>query len=147
MGPQQRIVGELVGQKCTEITNPYGSIVMIDFGPMAHPEGEPPDALRGWRQLTVYSPWRVESPQEVAYDWNVDGGAAGLLPALVQSLVGQHVIDAETQPPAWDLVVSWSDGTRLVVFGDSTSHRDSAWFVLGIDGECVSADPVVRAPG
>jgi hypothetical protein len=124
--------------------NPYCSILVIDLGPLAIPVGEPPESLRGWRQLTVYSPWRIQTPESVLFDWNVDGGPSGLLPNLVKSIVGARVVRAATRPPAWDLEVHWSDGSALVVFGDITNDRDTAWFVLGMGGEAVSAKPSVK---
>lgn len=147
MTPQQRIVRELVGLECSQISNPHGSILTVDLGPLSvADESDYQDLRQGLRQLTIYSPWRVESPQDVVFDWNVDGGPDGLLRKAIQSLVGHTIEYAETRGPAWDLEIRWSGGLRLVVFGDCTNSRDTAWFVLGTDGAEVSADPIVRRP-
>src|SRR5690348_6894631 len=137
-------VGELVGQRCERAENPYGSILSIDLGPLGLRGDDPPDAKpHGWRHLTVLSPWRLQTDELVVADWNVDGGTHGSLPRIIQRLVGDRVVRAETRAPAWDLELYWESGLALYVFGDAMDDRDSAWFILGTDGLEVSATPTV----
>jgi hypothetical protein len=138
-------LGEIVGIDCTRAQNPYGSTLVLDFGELSLPEDAlPKERPRGWRRLTVYSPWRVQSQREIAFDWNVDGGAAGILPSLVRALVGATVVGFSTALPAWDLAIDFSNGLKLVVFGDFDDDRDTAWFITGTDGMSLSACPRAR---
>lgn len=141
----QELVSQIVGTSCEVAENPYGSILSIDFGPLGLGPDDSADArMHGWRHLTVSSPWRVQDDHEILFDWNVDGGANGLLPRLLSLLVGQTVVSAFTKPPAWDLVLRFAGGFQLVVFGDRDDNRDDAWFILGTDGAKATARPVVR---
>ena len=125
--------------------NPYGSILSLDFGALTLRKGDEPTAkTHGWRHLTVLSPWRLQSADEIIADWNVDGGANGKLHQLIQGLVGDTVVSAQTSGPAWDLALQWVSGLTLSVFGDATDDRDSAWFILGSDGIEASAVPILR---
>jgi hypothetical protein len=138
-------VNDLVGLACTGAKNPYGSIISIDFGPLTlrvddNALAEP----HGWRHLTVLSPWRLQTAYEVILDWNVDGGANGLVGPGLQSLIGAAVESAETTLPGWDLVLIFSNGIQLLVFGDCLDERTDAWFILGTDGLEVAAQPVLR---
>ena len=142
----QASVAELIGVECVQALNGYGSILTLDFGDLSLPaDAVPQEQPRGWRSLTVYSPWRVENGQEILFDWNVDGGVAGKLPELVKTLVGGVVAEVSTAPPGWDLTLRFDDNLKLVVFGDSTDDRDDAWFILSIDGTTVAAIPRVRS--
>lgn len=137
-------VGDLVGQRCERAENPAGSILSIDFGPLAVRTDDPPGAKpHGWRHLTVLSPWRLQSDELVIADWNVDGGPSGALPHVIHQLVGDRVVRAATTGPAWDLTLHWESGLVLVVFSDITDERDTAWFILGTDGLDVAAVPEV----
>lgn len=139
------VVGELVGLLCEGLDNPIGSILRLDFGPLALRPDDPPMARpHGWRHLTVFSPWRVQTNREIISDWNVDGGPSGLIEPSLRHLVGRTVEAAVTRPPAWDLIVSFSGGIQLVVFGDCMDERDHAWFILGTDGIDIVAVPIVR---
>lgn len=139
------VVGELVGLLCEGLDNPIGSILRLDFGPLALRPDDPPTARpHGWRHLTVFSPWRVQTDREIISDWNVDGGPSGLIESSLRHLVGRTVEAAVTRPPAWDLIVSFSGGIQLAVFGDCTDERDHAWFILGTEGIDVVAVPIVR---
>lgn len=138
-------LSEIVGLRCAQAQNPYGSTLILDFGTMTLPQGAlPHEKARGWRRLTVYAPWRVESAHEVLFDWNVDGGAKGMLGSLAQALTGTEVVATSTAPPAWDLVVDFSSKVRLLVFGDFNDDRDAAWFITGTDGMSISARPLAR---
>lgn len=140
-------VGELVGQCCEGVENPYGSILSIDLGPLGLRSDDLPGAKpHGWRHLTVLSPWRLETDQYVIADWNENGAPAGTLPQTIQVLHKQSVVAAETAPPGWDLRLRWSNGLSLVVFSDSTDDREDAWFILGTDGLEVSAAPDIHEP-
>lgn len=140
------LVRQLVGTTCEMVTNPHGSILSIDFGPMSLPaEALPMERPHGWRHLTVLSPWRIDDADHVLVDWNVDGGANGRIAPLVQVLLGQTVESAHTAPPGWDLSLKWSNGLELRVFGDCDDYRDKAWMILGTDGVQASAKPVVRS--
>ena len=139
------VIEQLVGLRCEAADNPYGSILRLDFGDLGlraddHPAARP----HGWRHLTILSPWRVQSDTEVLVDWNVDGGANGLINPLVQQLVGQRVERTSTGPPAWDMSITFSGGVRLVIFGDRQDDRADAWFILGRDGIEVAAQPIIR---
>ena len=135
-------VAELVGLPCTEATNPYGSILSIDFGPLD--EAAPDVRSHGLRHLTVLCPWRLQTDAEVVLDWNVDGGASGFIAPTLRTLLGTEVVSATTRPPAWDLAISFSNGLTLVVFGDSLDVRSDAWFILGRDGLEVIAKPAIN---
>jgi hypothetical protein len=140
------LVNQLVGLRCEAAENPYGSILSLDLGPLAvRPGDSSGEKPHGWRHLTITSPWRVQDSGEVLFDWNVDGGVSGRLPALVTILVGRLVVSASTAPPAWDLVMMFENDLKLVVFGDCDDTRDDAWFILGTDGAEAVARPRVRA--
>jgi hypothetical protein len=141
----EEIVRSMIGLECTEIQNPYGSILCIDLGEMRLRPDSPPKAMpHGFRSLTVYSPWRLEDDNEVWLDWNVTGGFNSPLARHIPVLLGQTVTHAHTAPPGWDLTITWSGGLRLVIFGDAVDVRDTAWFILGWDGVQVSARPILR---
>jgi hypothetical protein len=141
----QATVQEIAGQKCERASNPHGSILSLDFGPLSLRPDEAPDSTpHGWRHLTVLSPWRLQTDREVISDWNVEGGAEGYVTSTLKLLIGQKVVSVETEPPAWDLRIRWENGLTLVVFGDCTDDRDDAWFILGTDGVEIGATPAVR---
>lgn len=128
-------VGQLHGLACTQADNPHGSIILVDLGPLAVPEGLPPAAAaRGYRSLTILCPWRLETATDVLGDWNQPGGVSGRINELLSLLVGSTVIGAEVFPPAGDLRIRFSNGIQLVVFVDSDSEADDAWSILGTDG-------------
>lgn len=140
----ERAVADLVGQRCARAENPHGSILSIDLGPLALRSSDAADARpHGWRHLTILSPWRLQTKDHVVADWNVDGGVAGVLPQLIQQLVGDRVIAAQTSMPAWDLRLDWESGLTLTVFGDCTNEREDAWFILGTDGLEIAGSPRV----
>jgi len=141
----QEVVSQMVGRRCEAASNPYGSTLSIDIGELRlRPGSAPGSKPHGFRHLTIYSPWRLENESEVILDWNVDGGAHGLINPLIQVLVGQTAISAVTSPPAWDLTIEFSGNMRLLVFGDADDDRDTAWFILGSDGVGASARPIMR---
>jgi hypothetical protein len=131
----QSVIHGLIGQRCEGVDNPYGSILRLDIGPLGRRADDstatPP---HGWRHLTVLSPWRLESASEVIADWNLSGGFEGVILGRVKILIGLTVVAASSQPPGWDLVLSWSSGLHLRVFSDRTQDRDDAWAILGTDG-------------
>ena len=140
-----QVVSSLVGLRCSQAGNPIGSLLTLDFGEMSLPKDPlPKEVPIGWRVLTVYSPWRVQDEREVLFDWTIDGGAKGILRSLVKELEGATVLAAATSPPAWDLVVRFSNGASLQVFGDDGNGRTQAWFIIGTDGTDVSARPRAR---
>lgn len=141
----KRALSEIVGLRCAQAQNPFGSTLVLDFGALTLPKDAlPREKPRGWRRLTVNSPWRVQSDEEVLFDWNVTGGSEGMLGPLVQSLSGDSVLAGWTTSPAWDLVLDFSRNVRLVVFGDFDDDRKAAWFITGTDGTSVSAEPQAR---
>lgn len=137
-----RVVRDLIGQRCERVENPYGSVLSVDLGPLGVRLDDRPDTkAHGWRHLTVLSPWRLQTADFVVCDWNDEGGPAGRLGDLLGALVGERVSSAEATGPGWDLILHWSNGMSLMVFSDSTDHRDDAWFILGTDGVEVAAGP------
>lgn len=141
----EQIAEQIAGLRCSAATNPIGSILSLDFGPLGTPEDAPAGARpHGFRHLTISSPWRVQDASEVLYDWNVDGGTGGLLPDLVGELVGLRVGSVKTSPPSWDLRIEFDNGWALIVFGDCEDDRDEAWFIIGTDGVKAVARPRVR---
>jgi len=137
----QQVLDELVGQRCEGVDNPHGSVLRLDIGPLGTRVDAPDDPPHGWRHLTILSPWRLESRTEVVCDWNEPGGPTGSLLAKVQSLAGVAVTSATASPPGWDLVIEWSNGTRLLVFSDRNDNREDAWVILGTDGLELGAGP------
>lgn len=136
------LLGELVGQRCEGVDNPYGSILRLDIGPLAvRVDDEVGAKPHGWRHLTIESPWRLVLQREVLCDWNDDGGTGGVLTDLIASLKGKTVLEVSAAPPGWDLRIRLSDGFELFVFSDSNDDRDDAWFILGTDGLTLSAGP------
>ncbi len=139
------LLADVVGQRCERATNPHGSILSLDFGELGRRKGDDAaSVLHGWRHLTVYSPWRLQLPQEILCDWNSSSGSAGVIIAVVAQLQGQSVVAAATAAPAWDLKITFSSGIELAVFGDNTDDREDAWFILGTDGAECGAIPVMR---
>lgn len=134
----KKLIGDIVGQTCTGATNPHGSVLSLDFGPKAVHPGWPSDARpHGWRHLTILSPWRLENDSEVICDWNVSGSGPnghGEIQSEIQALINTSVTGAETEPPGWDLRITFQNGLRLIVFGDAVIDRDKPWFILGTDG-------------
>lgn len=140
------VVEQLPGLRCGAVDNPYGSILSVDFGEMGlRPDSLPDEKPHGWRHLTVYSPWRLDDGVEIIVDSNVDGGVHGSIGGLLQPLAGATVSAARVTAPAWDLVIEWTNGLRLSVFGDCDDDRDHAWMILGTDGVNAVAKPRVRA--
>jgi hypothetical protein len=140
------LLADVVGQRCERATNPHGSILSLDFGELGRRiDDDASSVLHGWRHLTILSPWRLQLPAEVLCDWNSSGGPSGALGAVIAQLEGQTVVAAATTTPAWDLILTFSSGVQLMVFGDSTDSREDAWFILGTDGTECGAVPVVRA--
>jgi hypothetical protein len=139
------LLADIVGQRCERATNPYGSILSLDFGVLGKREGDDSSSLsHGWRHLTVLSPWRLQDDKGIRCDWNCDGGAGGQITAEISRLTGQVVVSAVTTLPAWDMVMRFSSGVELVVFGDSNDDREDAWFILGTDGTECGASPRVH---
>jgi hypothetical protein len=129
------ILAQLVGLRCEGLDNPHGSVLSLDIGPLGHrPDDAPSARPHGWRHLTILSPWRLRTATEVIADWNIPGGAKGRLLESVKRLVGQAVTRAQAEPPGWDLLLTFGDGSVLQVFADSNANRDDAWFILGTDG-------------
>jgi hypothetical protein len=140
------VVQQLPGLHCGAVGNPYGSILSVDFGEMGlRPNALPNETPHGWRHLTVFSPWRIDDDEEIIVDSNVNGGVHGSIAGLLSPLMKAVVSNARVSGPAWDLVVEWSNGLRLTVFGDCDDDRDYAWMILGTDGVNVVAKPKVRA--
>lgn len=137
-------VAQLRGLACTQADNPHGSILLIDLGPLAVPEGLPAEApKRGYRSLTIFCPWRLETATDVLGDWNGSGSTSERINQLLSSLVGVTVADAQVFPPSGDLRINFSNGTHLIVFVDSNGEAaDDAWSLLGTDG----LEVVVQAP-
>lgn len=139
------LLADIVGQRCERATNPHGSILSLDFGALARRENDDSSSVaHGWRHLTIFSPWRLQSEDEILCDWNSDGGAGGVITTVLSQLEGQTAVSTATEPPAWDMTIQFSSGLQLVVFGDSTDDRDDAWFILGTDGKEGGATPVLR---
>lgn len=131
----KRVVERLPGLRCGAVANPYGSILSVDLGEMGlRPDALPNERPHGWRHLTVFSPWRLDDGEEIVVDSNVNGGVQGSISGLLTPLVGATVSGARISGPAWDLVIEWSNGLRLSVFGDCDDDRDHAWMILGTDG-------------
>lgn len=138
------LVRDLEGQPCCAAQNPYGSILLLDFGAMkTSVDASSSGGSRGWRSLSVLSPWRLETENHVLCDWNVTGGANGYIDAQISVLVGESVLEVETRPPGWDLRIKWSNGLVLLVFGDCTDLRGEAWYLLGDEGQEVAGVLVV----
>jgi hypothetical protein len=144
----EAVVQSFIGLKCVNIINPAGSILVVDFdradaiGTYSAEEPSTP-----WRSLTVLSPWRLSSATHVLADWNVDGGKGGLILPIMSRLCGTSVVSAHAAGPDWDLIMYFSDGTKITVFSDTLDDRESAWYVLGSDqlsigfGPCASELP------
>jgi hypothetical protein len=139
-----QVLPELVGQPCTRAFNPYGSILCLDIGPLGHRADDDPDARqRGWRTLTVYSPWRLQTTDQIACDWNYAGGYEGEITPLIQPLVGQVVEMASAEPPpGWDLRIRFSGGLTLITFSDREDVDRKVWTILGTDGLQLLVEPV-----
>src|SRR5436309_2202733 len=136
---------EIIGWPCVRAQNPHGSIISLDFGKLELPKDAlPKEQPTGRRSITVYSPSRVEDDAAIHLDWNVDGGPDGRLRDLIRVFEEQQLVSADTEAPAWDLRMIFSNGLRLVVFGDFDDERDVAWFVTGTDGLMLSARPIAR---
>lgn len=140
----QVLLRDIVGQPCGRALNGYGSILTLDFGSLVLVPDDPPGVgPRGWRSITVQSPWRLQSAAEIICDWNTSGGPNGAIQPVIQQLLGRRVLSAETAPPAWDLQLRWENAWTLMVFGSSTHDRDSAWFITGTDIAAVGAVPIL----
>ena len=137
----EEVLKQLEGQRCEGADNPYGSIIRFDIGPLGRPPDEPEATPHGWRHLTIQSPWRLETANRVLGDWNTPGWPDHAISELIARLVGKVVLKAEASGPGWDLVLTWSDGTKLRVFSDSDEDGDDAWFILGTDGLELAAGP------
>jgi hypothetical protein len=136
---------DLVGLRCEQTANPIGSVLSIDFGEMVLAQDAiPGERPHGWRHLTIFSPWRLESADAVLVDWNVEGGAGGRIAPMIGTLVGDTVQEVQTAPPGWDLWIVWLSGLVLKVFGDVDDSREKAWMILGTDGLCITAVPICR---
>jgi hypothetical protein len=141
----RRSAEHLRGLPCTCAQNPIGSTLTMDFGLLARSAAAlPKERARGEHRLTIYSPWRVQDESEVLFDWNVDGGADGLLPRLVSTLEGSVVERVVLDAPAWDLRLEFSTGLVLVVFADFDDDREVAWYITARGMPSVSARPVAR---
>ncbi len=130
----QEVLAELPGKRCAGIDNPYGSVLRLEIGASPTPGKDQAAYTHAFRHLTIFSPWRLETPQEVITDWNEEGGVNGTLIQTMGRLVGDEIISARAVPPGWDLTLHWSSGLTLRVFGDIDDTRDDSWMILGNDG-------------
>ena len=94
-----RVLGELHGLTIEIVSNPIGSIIRVEMGPLEIPSDEPDASPRGLRRLTILSPWRLQSPDEVICDWTDPGGSGGQLRELLSVLQGQTVESAAAPGP------------------------------------------------
>jgi hypothetical protein len=114
----------LVGQKCWYVsaggkTAPSFMLALGDQVPRERPLRNPAQSpefrkFRGSVELLVWCSWRLQRSAAVLA--SSDQGATGL-PAL-QAIINLSVTDVVCSPPAWDLLVRFSDGLELVVFCD-----------------------------
>jgi len=136
---------QLIGERCERVDNPAGAILVLDIGPLGRWQERPDHGTIGWRQLTILSPWRLQSDIEVFCDWNADGGTEdGAILRAVRQLLGRTIVEAHCAPPGWDLLLRWSNGLTLHVFADTKEERADAWSLLGTDGLVLAAGPARR---
>jgi hypothetical protein len=142
-----RVLGELHGLTIEIVSNPIGSIIRVEMGPLEIPSDEPDASPRGLRRLTILSPWRLQSPDEVICDWTDPGGSGGQLRELLSVLQGQTVESAAAPGPAHDITLRLSSGHQLISFSDVDDTRDNAWFLLGGDGLALEVAPRRKTEG
>ena len=150
MTPQARepqaYLDALIGQHCLEVTNSAGSVLLIDFANETKQASSlEPSSPRS--TLLVDSPWRVQTEQEVLCDCNAENSPSGELQTCVVRLVGQKVRTVQVSLPAYDFVLTFDDGIRLVVFSDADVNREHAWTFFGGEGGTLIAGHCVGRVG
>jgi len=100
---------QLIGERCERVDNPAGAILVLDIGPLGRWQERPDHGTIGWRQLTILSPWRLQSDIEVFCDWNADGGTEdGAILRAVRQLLGRTIVEGSVVA-----VVQWPHPPRL----------------------------------
>jgi len=78
-------------------------------------------ANEGSVELLVWCAWRLQGPALVLA--SSDQGASGL--SALRAIVGASVTAVLCSPPAWDLLVEFSNGLELAVFCDHVEPNAS----------------------
>jgi hypothetical protein len=121
----------LVGEDCWYVsaggaTAPSFRLVMGEKIPLVQPLKNPnvPESFRfnrGSVELLVWCSWRLQTPSSVLATSDQGPGWVEQL----QGLIGQSVTGVVCSPPAWDLRISFADGTELLVFCDHADDESS----------------------
>lgn len=147
--PLENACRVMEGQPCWYVsiggaTSPSFVLVLGERVPRARPlvnERHPEEYRRccGSVELLVWCSWRLQSNVEVM----ATSEQEQLLGDTMRSLVGTHVVAVRCTPPAWDLVVDFSDGRSLEIFCDHVepgSPIAENW-ELWTPERCVTAGP------
>ena len=116
-----------------------GSIVGLYFGP-AHPGVETPS----W-YLMIWCSWRVEGAGGLLLACSTDDNSiGGALQTGLDELCGQVIDSVAIVPPAFDLLVHFESGQRLVAFADNLREADQCWYLSDPQGSKLSVEPAGR---
>ena len=145
----QRELDNMLGTTCWHVsaggsTAPSFVLVLGEKVPRSTPlrNMAQPQQYREYRgsvELLIWSSWRLQNSTTVLA--TSDQGERGL--SQLASLNGQKVIGIKCLPPAWDLIIDFSDGQRLLTFSDhlepdaSISENWELW----VDGRHLVAGP------
>lgn len=75
----------------------------------------------GEYRLMIKCAWRLDEPNSPIVSWLGPVEPEGLIVKSMERLEGTQIVDARAKPPAWDLVLDFSNDLRLTVFCSKTS--------------------------
>jgi len=125
----KRELSQLIGKECWGIVTSAGSHISFDFGEKI-PREKPLDnkylsedvrKFESEYSFLIFCVWRVDYEQSVAFGaWTENE----IVEKDVKKFLGQRVIDIELSLPAYDLVITFSEGLKLKIFCDQTNEED-----------------------
>ena len=116
-----------------------GSIVGLYFGE-AHTVVE----TASW-YLQVGCSWRVEGADGLLLACSTDDNAAGgALQTGLDGLCGHAIASVAIVPPAFDLLIHFERGPRLIAFADNLQEGRLCWYLSDLQGGTLSVAPAGR---
>jgi len=116
-----------------------GSIVGLYFGE-AHTVVENP----AW-YLQVGCSWRVEGADGLLLACSTDDNVAGgALHTGLDALCGHAIDSVAIVPPAFDLLIHFERGQRLIAFADNLQEGRLCWYLSDPRGGTLSVEPAGR---
>lgn len=129
---QTRLVEQLSGRICSQVSIGGNDELVIDFGQL---QQTAPGEFDGEAWLIVECPWRLESETNVLCGWENDEDD---IPVKSSVLIGLHAEEPTVRRPGFDLTLPFTNGCRLRIFpdclgyySDDTASLAIPWYVGG----------------